>query len=140
MKKLAARRVNALVCMRPEIIALRLQQVRRKAFAAIAVVITERGGKRRNRNAVQQRGGGHPAPPGLRGGDAFRKKWGEEQIRQIGLPVERLLDFPQKRRADNAAAAPHQRDPAVVQRPAVGRGRGPHQRVPLRIRHDFRSV
>ena len=51
MKELAARPVHALVGMRAEIIALRLQQIGRQFFRAIAVIVGQRGRKRRRRDA-----------------------------------------------------------------------------------------
>ena len=52
MEKLAARLIQALIGMRAEVIALRLQQVCRQPFAAVAVIVAQSGSKRRNGYAV----------------------------------------------------------------------------------------
>ena len=42
----------------------------------------------------------------------------EQQVRQLRIVVEGFLDLAEEARADDAAAAPHQGDAAVVQVPA----------------------
>jgi len=57
----------------------------------------------------------------------------------VGIAVVSLFNFSRKR-TDDAAAAPHERDAAVVEIPFVFRRRRAHEHVALRIGNDFRRV
>ena len=62
VEKLAARLVDALIGVRAEVVALRLEQIGRQPPATIAVVKIERGGKSRRGNALARSGGNDRAP------------------------------------------------------------------------------
>ena len=114
VEKLAARLVNALVGVRAKIIALRLQQIRWQVRTAVAVEKGQRGAERRNRDAAFDGGGNSRAPAFLAAFDFAAKIIVQQQVRELRIVVVGFLDFAEKARADDAAAAPHQRDAAVV--------------------------
>ena len=132
--------VDALVGVGAEVIALGLQQVGRQPVLAVAVVI----GKRR-----AKAGTGMPSCDGRRdhvppGGCAFstaRVKYGaSSRFSKLRVGVERFLDAIQKRGPNDAAAAPQQRDLAVVQRPVVLLGRRFHLHEALGVAANLRGV
>ena len=71
---------------------------------------------------------------------AFVEERIEQQVRQLGILVEGLLDLAEERAADDAAAAPHEGDAAVVEVPFVFRRRRAHEHVALRVADDLRGV
>ena len=85
---------------------------------------------------------GHDAAPGvLRSARSPRWKNGSSsRLASSGFVSKASLILPRNARADDAAAAPHQRDAAVVQVPAVLLGRRAHQHVALRVGDDLRGV
>ena len=62
------------------------------------------------------------------------------RLTSAGIAIERLLDVAEERRADDAAAAPHERDAAVVEVPLVGLRRRAQQLIALRVADDLRGV
>ena len=126
--------------MRAEIIALGLKQVGREPFAAIPVVEGQGRADCRHRNPFFRRDGDHVAPGALALPDCFFEKRIQEQVHQPGIFIKRLLDLAKECASDNAAPAPHQCDPAVVQVPVVFFRRGAHQHVSLRVADDFGRV
>ena len=66
--------VETLVRMGPEIIALGLEQIGRETLGAVAVVVSQGGGKGRHRDAEVHCGGHHVAP-GRLGRDGYHLGW-----------------------------------------------------------------
>ncbi len=114
MEKLPARRVDTFIGVRAEIIALRLQKVGRQPLGAEAVEVAQRACQRGRRNAVRQRCGADRAPARLRVFDRALELRVEQQVGKLRVLFTRLFDLAEDRGADDAAAAPHQRDAAVV--------------------------
>src|SRR5690348_1318721 len=84
MEELAARLVHPLVRMRAEIIALRLQQIRRQHGVAILIVKRQRRAERRHRNALLRRRRHDVAPALLAALDFAAEIIIEQQIREPG--------------------------------------------------------
>jgi hypothetical protein len=123
--------------MRAEIVPLRLQQVRRQPPAAVAVEKRQRRVECRHWNAQLDGLHRHPPPGFLAALDHAAEVIVQQQVLQVWVLVEGLLDLPQEHRADDAAAAPHQRHPTVVQVPLVLLGSLPHQHEPLGVADDL---
>jgi len=70
---------------------------------------------------------------------AAEKKLSSSRFSGAGV-CHKTLDFPQELAANNASAAPHQRDAAKVQIPAMLLGRGLQQHIALRVRDDLGAV
>ena len=64
----------------------------------------------------------------------------QHEVGQLRLRVEGFLDLAEEHAADDAAAAPHQRHPAVVELPPVLRRRRPHQHVTLGVADDLGRI
>lgn len=64
----------------------------------------------------------------------------EKQVLEVGILVKGLLDVAQELAANDAAAAPHQRDAAVVELPVEAFGRLLEQHEALRVRDDLGGV
>ena len=71
---------------------------------------------------------------------ALRKNGSSSRFDQLRVLVEGFLDLAQEHAADDAAAAPHQGDAAVVEVPVVFLGRGAHEHVALRVGDDLRRI
>jgi len=84
--------------------------------------------------------GHHLAPRGLARVHGVHEELVHQQIAQLGVLVEGVLDVAEESTADDAAAAPHERDAAVVQVPAVDTRRLAHQHETLSVRHDLGRV
>src|SRR3990172_8201168 len=140
MEKFATRPIEALVCVRAEVVPLRLEQVRRQALTAIPV--EESQGSRHRRQWDPQRDGGRDdsAPARCNLPHLRSKEWGKEKVDKAGLAIESCLDVVEKSCPDDAAAAPHQRDVPVGQVPAQLLGDGLHQHVSLGVRYYFRCI
>src|ERR1035437_8702714 len=139
VEEFAARLVHALVGVRAEVIALRLQQVRRQPRAAIAVEERQRRHERRHRDSRFRRLGHHAPPRCLASPDHFREIPIQQQVAQLRIGRKRSLDLAQERAADDAARAPHHGDFAIVEIPLVFFGRLAQHHEPLRIADDLRS-
>ncbi|MNU73105.1 hypothetical protein D3C71_625820 [compost metagenome] len=126
--------------MRPEEIALRLQQVRAQARRAVAVVVGQRGAEGRHRDAVAHRQRHHLAPVLLRAVQQVLKERVEHQVAQRRVAAEGVGDAVQKARADDAAAAPDRGDAAQVELPAFLLAHGLDQVEALRVADDLRGV
>src|SRR5947208_118169 len=101
MEELAARLVQALVSVRAEIVALGLEQVGRKTFAAIRVVKGQRGAECRDRNALLCGNGNDIAPRALRAFDLAFEEFIEQQVCQLRTILEGFLDLAQKPAAND---------------------------------------
>ena len=140
MEELATRLVEALVSVCAKIVALSLQQVGRQTFGTIAVVVSQRRTDGRHRNAKLDGGGHHTTPGILCLRDGTLEEGIQQQVVQPRVLLERVLDLAQECGADDAAAAPHQRDAAVIQIPAVGSCRRTHELIALGVRDDLGSI
>src|ERR1035437_8425929 len=139
VKELAARLVHALVGVRAEVIALRLQQVRRQPRAAIAVEERQRRHERRHGDSRLHSLSDHPPPGCLAALDHATEILIQQQVAQIRFGRKRSLDLAQECAADDAARAPHHGDFAIVQIPLVFLRRLAQHHEPLRVADDFRS-
>eukprot|EP00754_Rhynchopus_humris_P042950 Rhum_TRINITY_DN286_c0_g1::Rhum_TRINITY_DN286_c0_g1_i1::g.658::m.658 len=133
-----ARLVHELVGVRTEVVTLGLQQVGRKPGGAVAVPEGEGRRQRRGRDAGLHDGGHNLAPRALALADLRLEPLVAEERLEAGVRLEGLLDLAQEGAPDDASTTPHQRDAAVVQRPAVLLSRSAEQHVALRVRHDLR--
>ena len=115
MIEFAAGLVNALICVRAKVVALRLQEIGRQTGTTVRVIVVERRAHGRNGNA-QIHGRLDDRTPGvLCLGDHLLEVGIKQQVRKLGIGVERLFDLAEEARADDAALTPDQRDLAVVQ-------------------------
>src|ERR1035437_9182253 len=80
------------------------------------------------------------APRRLVLADRRGEKTVQQQIFRRGFLVVSLFDLAQKLAANDASAAPHQRDAAKVQIPAMLLGGGLQQHITLRVRDDLGAV
>ena len=64
----------------------------------------------------------------------------EQEVRQLGVAVERFLDLAQERAADDAAAAPHQGHAALVDLPLRLAPHGIHEGESLGVGDDLAGV
>lgn len=106
VEKLTARRVRRFVGVRAEIIALRLQQIRRQAVGGVAVEVTQRRSHGRSRNAVRDSRSCDIAP---RRDEFFHRLLEirvEQEVTKFRILVICFLDLAEEDRADDAAAAP----------------------------------
>ena len=140
MEKLTARRVQPLVGVRAEIIALRLQQIRRQAVGGVAVEVTQRRSHGRSRNAVRDSRSCDLAPRGDELLHGFLEIRVEQEVTKLRIFVIRFLDLAEEDRPDDAAAAPHEGNAAIVEIPAVGLRRRAHEGVALRVGDDLGRI
>ncbi len=113
------------MCEAPEVVALRLQQVRWQTGLADAVVVRQRSGECWHRHAQLDTGDDDVAPRILNLGQSIGEVRSEQQVLQIWSGVERFFDPFQEASTDDATTAPQQRDITVIQRP----NRVPWQRL-----------
>ena len=132
--------IGAIVGMGAEIIALGLQQIRRQVGRAVAVEIGQGRGERRRGNAQLDGRFDHVPPCRLGLFHGLREIRSQKQVFQLRIGVERFLDAFQKHRADDASAAPQERDRPELQRPLVLDGRGLHLHVALGVAANLRGV
>ena len=95
-------------------IPLRLEQVRRQAGRAVAVVVGKRGEKCRGRHAAFGGERHDLAPVGLRFFHGLVEIRVEQQIREVGLPCVGLGNLLQESGADDATATENLRNFAKV--------------------------
>jgi len=93
VEKLAAFFINTLVGVRAEIIPLGLEQIRRKAFAAVTVEVGKRAGKGRDGDAALHRRGNNPAPRGLSLFNNACKEGIEQKVFQVRLFVKGFFNL-----------------------------------------------
>src|SRR5262249_32594747 len=132
--------VDALVCVRAEEIALRLQEIRGQPSRPVTVEIGQRGRRRGDSYAVLDSCRNHKTPFRLRSSDDSGKIPVEQKIVQIAVASVRVNDAVQELCANNAATAPDGGDVAQVELPFVGRASGPKKLHSLRIRDNFRRI
>src|SRR5690606_34399478 len=106
VEELPARRVDARVEVRAEAVAPRLDQVRRQALGAVAVVERQRGREGGHGPAGGDRPGGRAGPTRLAFGERAREAGGGHQVVERRVLLEGGSDVTQEPRADHAAAPP----------------------------------
>src|SRR5260370_2746089 len=139
VEELAARLVHALVGVRAEVIALRLQQVRRQPLASVAVKERDRGHKRGHGDSSLHSLGHYPPPATLAPRDDILAIPIQQQVAEIRVGGKCSLDLAEERAADDAAGAPHHGDFAVFQIPLVFFRRLAQQHEALGVADDLRS-
>src|ERR1035437_6544839 len=102
--------IDALISVGAEIVALRLEQIRGQPRGAVAVVEGQRGGKRRSGNAQFDGVNQRLAPRCLIAVERLGEEAVQQQIFNPRILVESLFDLSQEAAANDASAAPHQRD------------------------------
>src|SRR5262249_41556204 len=140
MKELAAGLVEPLVSVGAEIIALGLKEVRWQTLAPGTIIESQGGAESRDGNALLDRCRHRVAPRAMRTVDRFAEERIKQQVREFRVPIEGLFDFTEEDAANNAAAAPHQGDAAVVEVPVVLLSSRAHEHVALRVGNDFRGI
>src|ERR1019366_1984094 len=130
---LATRPVDALVAMRAEAIALRLQEVLREALRAVAVDVAQRGAHPERRNSQFERQAGGRPQAGGQFVDHGRELARGHEVHQIGLRGERGAHAVQDLRPDDAPAAPDLGDFVEMQVVTVLLGRFTQERKALRV-------
>src|SRR4030095_15901400 len=132
--------INALVRVCAEEIALRLQEICRKASGAITIEVRQRGGKRGDGYAMLDSNRNNKSPFRLRSFDDPCEIPIEQKIVQIAVALISLNDAVQEFRANDAAAPPDCGDVAQIQVPFVGGASGAKELHSLRVRNDFRRI
>ena len=98
-----ARLVGALVGVGTEQVTLRLDEVRRQAVATNHVVVRQRTRRREERHPRRSAERHDASPGGIARADLFDEAGVKEEVRQVGIAIERGLDAAQELRADDAA-------------------------------------
>ena len=140
VEELPSGAVEPFIGVRAEIIALRLQQIRRQAVGGVAVKIAECCRHGRRGNAVLHSCRRDLAP---RGDEFFHRLLEirvEQEVTKLRIFVIRFLDLAEEDRADDAAAAPHEGNAAIVEIPAVGLGSRAHEGVALCVGDDLGRI
>ena len=140
MEELAAGLINPLVSMRAEVIPLGLQQVRRQTLGAVTVVVCQGRAERRNGNTILHCLLDRPSPAALGLAGCGLEEGRQQQVDQLFLAVECVLDVSKELAADNATAAPHKGDLAVVKLPVIFLGRLAQKLIALCVGADLRCV
>ena len=140
VKVLTTRLVDALVGMRAKVIALRLQQVGGQPCRAITIEECERRGKRGCGNSQPDSMNNRFSPRGLIAVEGFGKKSSSSKFSRPRVLIEGFFDFAQESAADDASSAPHQRNSAHVEVPAVLLGRRSQQHVTLRVGNNLGTI
>src|SRR5258707_12428249 len=109
MEELTPRFIDSLVGMRCKEVPLRLQQIRRPPLAAVPVIKSKRGRKRRHWHPNLDRMDDRLPPGRLVFAQRVREEIIHQQILQLRILIKCLLDISQEHAANNASATPHQR-------------------------------
>src|SRR5687768_17026187 len=140
VEELPPRRVHALVGVGAEVIALRLEEVRRQPRRSVAVEVGQRAAEGRHGDAVPYRERHDLAPGVLARRQRPLEIGSEHQIHEAGVTAVGLGDLLEEARANDAAATPDGGDGAEVERPVVFLLRLRHELEALGIRTDLRRV
>ena len=140
MEKFTPRLVDTLISMRAKVVALSLQQVGGQSFGPVAVIKVQSGGEGRHWDAFLDRSRDDIAPTFLAGSNLSLKMRVQHQIGKTWAFVISLFDFSKELASDDAAATPHQGNPAIVQFPIVFFCGRPQQHVALRVGHNFGGI
>ena len=126
--------------VRAKVVALRLDEVRGHDLGTVSVEERERRRHGGGRDTPCNRLRDHAAPAGLRVLDGIDEESVKEQVLQVGVRAERVGNVLEEHGADDAAAAPHERDRALVEVPVVFLGGLAHEHEALCIRHDLACI
>lgn len=137
VKEFPARFVEALVGVRPKVIALGLNDVGAEASGAVAVKVRYRAREGWNPNAVPNGSSDHVAPSGLVCLHDLGKVRINQKVGEVWLRVKRSFDVLEERGANDATAAPHQGDAAKIEFPTALERHHSHQLIALGVRADF---
>lgn len=132
--------IGTLVGMRPEVVALGLDQVSRQHFCAVAVVVGNGRREGRNRDTVLHGIGNHVAQRLLVIVGNFLEVRCQQQVGDIFVFGIGIGDLLQELGADDAAGAEDFGDFAVVQIPVVFVRRRAQLREALRVGDDFAEI
>ena len=124
----------------PEVVAQRLDEVRRKTIAAESIEECQSRAVGRDGYSRGDRGGNDASPSTLSRGDRIGEMRGEQEVAQPGVVVEGVANSLEKRGADDAALAPEQCDAAMVQFPVVLVGGCAQQHEALGVRDDLGGI
>jgi hypothetical protein len=95
VKKLTARFIHAFICVRPEIVALSLQQICRQTFCTVLFIVGQSSAHCRNSYAQVYGCLYHIPLRILAGNDNLFEIWIQKQICQVRFPVKyKNLLFP----------------------------------------------
>ena len=140
MEELASGLIDAFVGVGAEVVALGLEQICGEAFGAVAVEEGEGGAEGGNGDAALSGDGDDVAPAFLAVTD-FAFEIGVQQERlEARMFVVGILDFAEEGAADDAAAAPHHGDAAVVEVPVVFLGGGAQEHKALCVADNFGGI
>src|SRR5581483_2526760 len=140
VEELPARLVYALVGVSTEEVALGLQEIRWKTASPVAVEEGECCGEGRHGNAELHALDDGTPPGALVLVDGRGEEVIEEEILELGIFVVGFLDLAEELAADNAAAAPHERDATHVEVPALLFAGFAQKHVTLRVADHLRAV
>ena len=105
--------------MRAEVISLRLQQIGRQILRPDTIVERQGRAESGRRDPPEGALGDDVAPAGLRVVDSLVEEVVEEQVLEVRVGAVGLGDVLEEDGADDAAAAPHERDLGLLELPAV---------------------
>lgn len=125
--------VDTFIGVRTEVVALRLDQVRRQHRGAVAVVVGDRSREGRRRNTVLHGVSHHVTQRLLVLVGDLLEVWRQQQVGDIGIRRVSVGDLLQELGADDAAGAEDLGDFAIVQIPVVFFRRGFQLREALRV-------
>ena len=111
--------VDTFVGVRTEVVALRLDQVRRQYRRTVAVVVGDRGGEGWRRDTVLHGVSHHVTQRLLVLVSDLLEVWRQQQVGDIGIRRVSVGDLLQELGADDAAGAEDLGDFAVVQIPVI---------------------
>lgn len=123
-----------------KVIALRLEEVGREVLGAVAIEPRQGGAEARGGDTEEGGLGDDVSPAGLRGVDGLVEEVGEEEVLELRVRAVGVRDVLEEDGADDAAAAPHERDGRLVELPLVLLGGLLHEHEALRVRDDLGRV
>ena len=126
--------------VRPEIVALRLDQVCCRIAGPQPVEIAQCSAHAGQRDAAEHAVCHYAAPCGCRFCDLIPEKIIEQQIFQFGILSVSFGDFTEECRADDASFPPDLGDSAVIELPAVSQLCLAQQRKPLCVRDQLGCI
>ena len=126
--------------MSTEVITLGLEQIGREILGSISVIERQRRAERRRGNTPQRTLSNDIPPTRLRIMNSLVKEVIKQEVLQIRVRAVRLCDVLEEDGADDAAAAPHERNLGLVELPAVFLGCVLDEHEALRVRDDLGGV
>jgi hypothetical protein len=119
MEELSGRLVQPLIGVSAKEVALGLQEIRREASAAIAVVVSEASGKGRDGHTALDGSTNGTTPSGLRLNEHLGEERSQHQVLKVGIGLIGLLNTVQESRPYDATATPDSGNIPEVQIPVV---------------------